>query len=153
MESIFFHYCIPRKCKANESCLVDSFHRKLRVSTQIFVCNHCIVQCKKLSLKQAFNGPLDHFFLWFKIFVNLNPVPAKFYLCPQKRHQMHYNGLRWVIIILNYQPQPTLIPSSHDCQGINSVLQTEGNRNLNVCFYLNNSFWKNYWRRLGDHPD
>ena len=42
-------------CKVNELCLVDCFHRKFKVSTQIMVCNYCIAKCQKFS---AYDGLL-----------------------------------------------------------------------------------------------
>ena len=45
-----FHlYCWDHVCKVNEWCLVDYFHCKSRISTQIMVPNYCITKCKEFS--------------------------------------------------------------------------------------------------------
>ena len=67
----FYLYGWDHVCKVNEWCLVDCFHCKLRVSTQIMVSDYCIAKQKKVFyLWLAFNGPSGHFFFFwqFKIF-------------------------------------------------------------------------------------
>ena len=55
-----FHlYCWDLVCKVNE-CLIYCFRCKLRVYTEIIVCDHCM--CNIFYLWQAVNGPLGHFF-------------------------------------------------------------------------------------------
>ena len=51
--SEFHLFCRVHVCKVNECCLKNCFH----------------CECKIFCLWQAFNGPLVHFFLWFKIFM------------------------------------------------------------------------------------
>ena len=55
-------YRWDRVCKVNEWCLVDYFHLKFSVSTQIMVRNYCIAKCRVFRMWRAFNGPLGHFF-------------------------------------------------------------------------------------------
>ena len=43
------NYCWDHVCKLNEWCIVNCFHCKFRVSTQIMVCDYCITKCKKFS--------------------------------------------------------------------------------------------------------
>ena len=54
-------------CKINEWCLADCFHRELRVSIQIMICDYCIAKCNKnFRLRRAFNGP------WCLFLITLN---------------------------------------------------------------------------------
>ena len=57
-----FHlYCWDHVCKVNEWCLLDCFHLKFRVSTQIMLHNYYITKCKKIFTIQ-------------NIYVNRNPA-------------------------------------------------------------------------------
>ena len=56
-------------CKVNEWCLVDCFHCKCRVSTQIMVFNDCITKYKMFSTCTRLLVALWVIFLLFKIFL------------------------------------------------------------------------------------
>ena len=45
----FHSYCWDHVCQVNEWCLVECFHHKFRVSTQIMVHNYCITKYKMFS--------------------------------------------------------------------------------------------------------
>ena len=67
-----FHlYCWDHICSVNEWCLVDCFHCKFKVSTQIMVCNYCIANCKKFCAcgSQWRLMALQTILLWFIKFV------------------------------------------------------------------------------------
>ena len=50
-ETSEFHlYCWDHVFKVNENCLVEFFHQKFRVSTQIMILNDCIKKCEKFSV-------------------------------------------------------------------------------------------------------
>ena len=64
-----FHLsCWDHVGTVNKWCLVDCFHCKLRVSTQIMVSDYCIVKCKKFSTCGRLLMALVPIFLRFKIF-------------------------------------------------------------------------------------
>ena len=59
----FYLFCWDHNCKLNEWCLIDCFHFKFRVSTQIMVHNLLYRKMQKVfHLQQAFNDALGHFF-------------------------------------------------------------------------------------------
>ena len=62
-------YCWDHVCKANEWYLVDCFHHKFRVSTQVMVCDYCIMKCKKFSTCSRLLIAFWDIFLWLKIFM------------------------------------------------------------------------------------
>ena len=69
-----FHlYCWNHVCKLNKRRLVDCFHHKFRVYTQIIVCNYCIAICKEFPPYQKPLMALWTNFLWLKI-----QKPSKF---------------------------------------------------------------------------
>ena len=93
---LFFHYCNAKEIsfyyfgdKKHEKthvnsisvvgmfvrCLVDCFHRKFRVPTQIMVCDYCIAKYKKFSACDGLLMVLRAIFLAIQnIYVNSNPA-------------------------------------------------------------------------------
>ena len=66
-------YCWDHVCKVNEWCLMNCFHCKFSISTQIMVRDYGNAECKKLSMWLAFNSLLAIFFTIQTIYANLNP--------------------------------------------------------------------------------
>ena len=65
--------CWDHVCNVNEWCLVDCFHCKLRVSTQVMVHNYLIAKCKKFSACGVLLIALWVFYFAIQnIYVNLN---------------------------------------------------------------------------------
>ena len=62
-------YCWDHVFKENEWCLVD----KLRVSTQIMVCNCCLTKCRKFSACGRLSMALwANFFVIQNVYINVN---------------------------------------------------------------------------------
>ena len=72
-----FHlYCSDHVRKVNEWCLVDCFHSRCRVLTQIMVHNYCIAKCKKFSACGKLLMALHTIFFTIQNIYNYsNPAP------------------------------------------------------------------------------
>ena len=64
-------YCWDHVFKENEWCLVD--YHKLRVLTQIMVCNCCLTKCRKFSACGRLSMALwANFFVIQNVYINVN---------------------------------------------------------------------------------
>lgn len=84
-----FHlHCWDHVCKVNELCLVEHFHRKFRISTQIMVHEYCIRKCKKCSVYYRLLITLQAIFLVIQnVYINSSPGLSISFGCANKFHK------------------------------------------------------------------